>query len=109
VLVRAGRVASSPDDAGSPERVEIRVEDDGPGVPASALQSLGQRGLRLDQRRQGSGLGLAIVQDICEAYGATLSFAPAALGGLAVRLRLPTEGGCRNTPLPLAGGGSGWG
>jgi signal transduction histidine kinase len=107
VLVRVELVASSPGDAGPPEPVEVRVEDDGPGVPDSALQSLGQRGLRLDQRRQGSGLGLAIVQDICDAYGATLSFAPAALGGLAVHLRLPTAGGCRKSPSPQGGEGLG--
>jgi signal transduction histidine kinase len=69
--------------------VELWVEDDGPGVPESALDSLGQRGLRLDRRTQGSGLGLAIVQDVCEAYGAQVDFAPAALGGLRVEFRLP--------------------
>ena len=69
--------------------VEVRVEDDGPGVPESALPLLGQRGLRLDQSTRGSGLGLAIVQDICEAYGAEVDLARAELGGLRVRIRLP--------------------
>lgn len=69
--------------------VEVRVEDDGPGVPESALPLLGQRGLRLDQSTRGSGLGLAIVQDICEAYGAQVEFARGGLGGLRVQIRLP--------------------
>jgi signal transduction histidine kinase len=71
------------------DSVELSVEDDGPGVPAEALGALGQRGLRLDERTQGSGLGLAIAQDICDAYASTLSFGTAALGGLAVNLRMP--------------------
>jgi signal transduction histidine kinase len=89
VAVRAARRASGPNATGPGDWVEIQVEDDGPGVPESALQSLGQRGLRLDQRTQGSGLGLAIVQDICEAYDGTVAFALAAMGGLSVRLHLP--------------------
>ena len=35
------------------------------------------------------GLGLAIVQDVCEAYGAEVDFAPAGLGGLRVQIRIP--------------------
>ena len=90
--------------------VVVRVEDDGPGVPDDALQALGQRGLRLDERTQGFGLGLAIAQDICDAYGVGLTFGtrepgdvPArpgssgdreqerdgGLGGLVVTLRIP--------------------
>ena len=89
VAVRAGWVDRAVGASAPGDWVEVQVQDDGPGVPDSALQSLGKRGLRLDQRTQGSGLGLAIVQDICEAYGAVVSFAPAGLGGLAVRMRLP--------------------
>ncbi|MGE5154055.1 MAG: sensor histidine kinase [Bdellovibrio bacteriovorus] len=84
-----GRVAVGATTATPGGWVEVGIEDDGPGVPESALPLLGQRGLRLDQSTQGSGLGLAIVQDICEAYGAQVEFAPAGLGGLRVQLRLP--------------------
>jgi signal transduction histidine kinase len=69
--------------------VEAQVEDDGPGVPDSALGLLGQRGLRLDENSQGSGLGLAIVHDICEAYGGRVELAPGGLGGLGVWFQLP--------------------
>jgi signal transduction histidine kinase len=81
------------------ERVEIRVSagddiavdiaDDGPGVVSEQLHRLGERGLRLDERKAGSGLGLAIARDVVEAYGGALDFDRAAAGGLAVRLRLP--------------------
>ncbi len=74
------------------EALEVKVQDDGPGVPDDWLPELGRRGLRLDLRTPGSGLGLAIAQDICDAYGAGLGFGRAPLGGLAVTLRLP---GCR--------------
>ncbi len=76
--------------------VMVQIEDDGPGVPDEALDALGRRGLRLDERTQGSGLGLAIAQDICDAYGAELLFGRGGpgsgtaleLGGLLVTLRL---------------------
>ena len=61
----------------------------GPGFPSRPSSPSAERGLRLDRRSQGSGLGLAIVQDICEAYGAQIAFAPATLGGLRVQIRLP--------------------
>jgi signal transduction histidine kinase len=89
VAVRVARRTTGPDAVGPGDWVEVQVQDDGPGVPESALQSLGQRGLRLDQRTQGSGLGLAIVQDICDAYEGTVAFTLAAMGGLTVRLDLP--------------------
>ena len=89
----AGRVAVRVlGPAAAMEPVEVQIEDDGPGVPGQALEVLGQRGLRLDERTQGSGLGLAIAQDICDAYGAELQFgrgaAGSGLGGLLVTLRL---------------------
>jgi signal transduction histidine kinase len=70
----------------------VEVEDDGPGVPETALDGLRQRGLRLDERVPGSGLGLAIAQDICDAYGAELVFGRGSspgLAGLLVTLKLP--------------------
>lgn len=67
----------------------IRIEDDGPGVPEDQLNTLGQRGVRLDEQKQGSGLGLAIARDVSEAYGGALSFHPSPMGGLAVTVQLP--------------------
>lgn len=69
--------------------IRICIEDDGPGVPAAQLPRLGERGLRLDERRDGHGLGLAIARDVVDAYGGTLTFASAQLGGLAVEVVLP--------------------
>ena len=81
------------------ERVEVRITagddirldiaDDGSGVPAEQLHRLGERGLRLDERKAGSGLGLAIARDVVEAYGGGLDFRQATIGGLAVQVSLP--------------------
>ncbi|MBK1723810.1 sensor histidine kinase [Thiocystis violacea] len=71
------------------EQVEIRISDDGPGVPAEYRDRLGERGVRLDERKDGSGLGLAIVRDVVDAYGGSLGFDAAVDGGLIVWVRLP--------------------
>lgn len=80
------QVSTSPEVEG---QVEIRIADDGPGVPPAHWPRLGERGLRLDERQAGTGLGLAIVRDVVEAYGGTLGFGRAELGGLLVWVRLP--------------------
>ncbi len=69
--------------------IEIRVEDDGPGVPEEKQQSIFERGKRLDEQVPGTGLGLSIVQDIAEMYEGTASLGASSMGGLMVILRLP--------------------
>lgn len=73
------------------DRIEIGIEDDGPGVPAEQTARLGERGLRLDERREGNGLGLAIARDVVDAYGGALAFERASKGGLSVRVQLPMD------------------
>jgi signal transduction histidine kinase len=68
----------------------IRVADDGPGVESQSLDTLAERGTRLDESRDGHGLGLAIVREIVELYGGRLSFSRSeSLGGLQVDVWLP--------------------
>lgn len=52
--------------------LDVRVEDDGPGIPPEQLERILQRGVRGDERVQGHGIGLAIVEDIVRAYRGTL-------------------------------------
>lgn len=66
----------------------LRVEDDGPGIPAGLALSLGERGARADLSAPGHGIGLAVVREICQAYGGDLAIASSPLGGALVRARL---------------------
>lgn len=51
-------------------RLHFEVEDNGPGIPRSALSRVFDRFYRVDGHRQirGSGLGLAIVKSVAEAH-----------------------------------------
>jgi signal transduction histidine kinase len=66
----------------------IRIMDDGPGVPAPALEALGRRGLRLDEQVAGTGIGIAIARELLDAYGGSLTLANRAGGGFTAEVRL---------------------
>lgn len=83
---RSVRVTAGPAAGG---RLEIVVEDDGPGLTGEQRRQALARGVRLDEQAPGAGLGLAIVTDLAAAYGGTLSLDRSALGGLCARLDLP--------------------
>jgi len=72
------------------QQLRLTVEDDGPGMPASALPSLQQRGFRLDEQTAGHGLGLSIVAAIVREYNGTWEYqASEALGGALLMVQLP--------------------
>lgn len=74
--------------------VEIRVSDDGPGVPPPERErvfSLGHRGK--DARAPGSGLGLALVRLMVERFGGEVDVTQSAAGGALFRVRLPHTSG----------------
>ena len=73
------------------EKVDIEIEDDGPGIPPERRGELFTRGARLDTTgKPGTGLGLAIVRDVAEIYGGSVSLEESEdLGGLLARLTLP--------------------
>jgi signal transduction histidine kinase len=72
--------------------IEVRIEDDGPGIEPALREAVLQRGVRADEAAPGSGLGLAIVRELAELYGGGVTLAAASGGGLAATLRLPAAG-----------------
>ncbi len=58
----------------------LKVEDEGPGIPASETDRVFSRFYRLDQSQPGSGLGLAIVRDIAKDHHAQIQVGPGAGG-----------------------------
>jgi two-component system, OmpR family, sensor histidine kinase PhoQ len=85
------RLTVSVDDSvAARERLEIRVEDDGPGISAEDRIRIGQRGVRTDETVPGHGIGLSMVQDTVELYAGKITIgASSALGGAAFEIRLP--------------------
>ncbi len=89
-----GRVAvaaereTQPDASGRTYFV-THIDDDGPGLDATAREAAVVRGRRLDESRPGSGLGLSIVVDLAAIYGGSLKLGDSPLGGLRATLRLP--------------------
>lgn len=69
---------------------ELRVLDDGPGVPDALLPRLAERRFRGEAARtrqpEGLGLGLHIARDVAERHGFELSFSATEGGGLTVTL-----------------------
>ena len=71
--------------------LEVLIEDDGPGIPASQWHELLQRGKRADESVAGQGIGLSVANEIVTLYGGRLEAAESALGGLAMTIRLSTR------------------
>lgn len=68
------------------EKLVLRIEDDGPGMPAEQVEQLLQRGVRADQATPGHGIGLSIVQNIVKAYKGSLAIRQSELGGVCVEV-----------------------
>ncbi|MDH4581984.1 HAMP domain-containing protein [Pseudomonas sp. BN415] len=68
---------------------ELKVEDDGPGVPEDQRDRILKRGERLDAQHPGQGIGTAVVKDIIESYDGELFLDESPLGGAEFRIRFP--------------------
>ena len=75
------------------DRVDLAVEDSGPGIPEEERQRVLDRFYRVaGAETAGSGLGLAIVKSIADMHGATLTLARSGrLGGLRVVVSFPAS------------------
>jgi two-component system sensor histidine kinase KdpD len=78
--------------------VEVSVEDDGPGVPKSALPHLFEKfyqaGPAGEGKRRGMGIGMTVVEGLTRAMGGEVAACRSELGGLRVDVRL------RPAPMP---------
>jgi signal transduction histidine kinase len=82
-------------------RLEIRIQDEGPGIPASDIDRVFEPYYRLDASRSrdtgGTGLGLAIARSIAAAHGGELTLENRREGGLEARLTLPRSSAAPTT------------
>jgi signal transduction histidine kinase len=79
----------------TPDTLSIVVEDNGRGLGDDEKQFAFERFFRgsnaSGRGTEGTGLGLPIVKSIVEAHGGTVVLADSDLGGLAVRIELPSH------------------
>lgn len=78
--------------AESPDKVEIKVRDSGPGIPEDILPRVTQA-LFTTKGSEGTGLGLSIVKEIVEIeHGGTLIVGNHPQGGAEIKIELPPLG-----------------
>jgi signal transduction histidine kinase len=80
----------------APERITIRVLDEGPGIPEAELERAFEPFYRGESSRNratgGTGLGLGIARNIARAHGGDLELRNRPQGGLEAILSLPRVG-----------------
>lgn len=84
-----GKVSISAQKLG--DRVEIRLRDDGPGLPARARERLFQP-FQGSTRSTGAGLGLPIARELAQAGGGDLVLETTGPSGTVFLLTLPAQG-----------------
>ncbi len=84
VSVRAGR---------RDDRIEITIDDDGPGIQADKRDEVFKPFFRVEGSRNpgtgGVGLGMTIARDVVRAHGGDIELGDSPSGGLRARVRLP--------------------
>ena len=74
-------------------RLELRIQDEGPGLSEAELEKVFEPFYRVEGSRSretgGTGLGLTIARSVAEAHGGSLVLSNRAGGGLEARLILP--------------------
>ncbi len=72
-----------------PDSIEVRIIDNGPGIPPEQLPYLFERFHQADSLRSGFGLGLAIAKEIFLAHGGTIDVKSEPGEGTEFILKLP--------------------
>jgi two-component system OmpR family sensor kinase len=78
---------------------EVRVIDEGPGIPPALQDRVFDRFFRIDEARTGggSGLGLAIVDEVARAHGGRVTVAPHMPCGSVFTFSVPSDHGAPGT------------
>jgi two-component system phosphate regulon sensor histidine kinase PhoR len=88
-----GRISVTAQPLPDKAMIEIAVSDDGPGIPAEALNRVFERFYRVDRGRSrdqgGTGLGLAIVKHIVQSHGGEVRAESRPGDGATFRFTLP--------------------
>ena len=75
------------------KRLELTIDDDGPGIPADKRDDVFKAFYRIEGSRNketgGVGLGLAIAKDVIVSHGGSIQLEDSDLGGLRVLISLP--------------------
>ena len=74
-------------------RMEITVDDDGPGIPEDKRDDVFKAFYRVEGSRNketgGVGLGLSIAKDVISSHGGTITLGDSDMGGLRVLISIP--------------------
>ncbi len=75
------------------KKMEITVEDDGPGIPPDKREDVFKAFYRIEGSRNketgGVGLGLSIAKDVITSHGGTIELGDSSMGGLRVLISIP--------------------
>ena len=75
------------------KRLELSVDDDGPGIPADKRDEVFKAFYRVEGSRNketgGVGLGLSIAKDVIVSHGGSIQLSDSELGGLRVLISIP--------------------
>ena len=70
--------------------LDITIEDDGHGIDPEMIDTVLQRGKRMDETVPGHGIGLSMAQEIIAVYGGELDIGTSSLGGALLRVHFDT-------------------
>ena len=77
----------------STNRLNIFIDDDGPGIPLNQYKNVFKPFYRLDESRNlnraGVGLGMSIAEDIVRSHGGSIELSKSKYDGLQVKISLP--------------------
>jgi len=75
----------------TPERVEVKIADNGPGIPAEVLPRIWDPFFTTKDVGEGTGLGLSIVHELVERHGGTIEVATKLAEGTTFTVSLPRQ------------------